>query len=344
VVGLLGHSFHKKRPIFHPRAGGTTKTNYIVSSHPIPSSLPTSELANRTTETNPPKQKESLLTMFKVKLQVGNLPSNRLALTNRIYVSEHNYDQVASFYAQHKVPPIDQGSKAYLVRLQERPYALEGHKDLDNSQVALNGLQRRTAQLSLASPVTLTPYQPFPAPVLAAIVFTVDLLVKPKGASAAANAANKHQKEIDTDRLAQTALMILEGQVLSVGQVMALDFEGTKMELSVQSVEPVDMNKKKPQNDTLHTKEGQLLQPTDITFTRAQGSNSITLSGDRIADGGNSGQANNIFVADFDFEKLGIGGLDAEFNQIFRRAFASRIWPSKVIKEMGITHVRGMLL
>ena len=45
-----------------------------------------------------------------------------------------------------------------------------------------------------------------------------------------------------------------------------------------------------------------------------------------------------------DFEKLGIGGLDAEFNQIFRRAFASRIWPAHVIKQMGINHVRGMLL
>ena len=284
--------------------------------------------------------------MFKLKLQVGNLPSNRLALTNRIYCSQNNYDQVASFYAQHKVPPIDQGSKAYLVRLQDKPYALEGHKDLEDNQIALNGLQRRTGMLSLAAPVTLIPYQPYPPPVLATIVFAVDLLVKPKGPAAAAGGKNKHQKEVDTDRLAQTALMILEGQVLSAGQVMALDFEGTKMELSVKSVEPMDVKKKssKEGGSSSHGDEGQLVQPTDITFTRADGATSIMLTGERVADGGNSGQANNIFVADFDFEKLGIGGLDSEFNQIFRRAFASRIWPSKVIKEMGITHVRGMLL
>ena len=59
---------------------------------------------------------------------------------------------------------------------------------------------------------------------------------------------------------------------------------------------------------------------------------------------GGSGAANTIFLSDFDFEKLGIGGLDAEFNQIFRRAFASRIWPAHVIKQMGINHVRGMLV
>ncbi|EEC47906.1 predicted protein, partial [Phaeodactylum tricornutum CCAP 1055/1] len=52
----------------------------------------------------------------------------------------------------------------------------------------------------------------------------------------------------------------------------------------------------------------------------------------------------NIFLNDFDFEKLGIGGLDAEFNRIFRRAFASRIWPPHIIQQMGIAHVRGMLL
>lgn len=281
--------------------------------------------------------------MFKLKLQVGNLPANRLALTNKIYISQSNYEQVANFYADHKVAPIDQASKSFLVRLQDKPYAVEGHEKIEQSQVALNGLQRRTAQLSLAAPVTLTPYQPYPPQVLATIVFSVDLLAKSKSPSG----GKKNQTEVDTDRLAQTVLMVLEGQVLSVGQVMALDFEGTKVEICVRTLGAIDLKKKKskdgkPPADA--TSEGQLLSPTDITFTRAEGCQSIMLSGDHIAEGGSSGQANSIFNGDFDFEKLGIGGLDAEFNQIFRRAFASRIWPSKVIKEMGITHVRGMLL
>lgn len=286
--------------------------------------------------------------MFKLKLQVGNLPSNRLALTNKIYISQQNYEQVAAFYSNHKVPPIDNGSKAYLVKLQNHPYAVEGHAQIENSQVGLNGLQRRFAQLSLAAPVTLTPYSPYPPPVLATIVFSVDLLAKSK-APAGPN-AKKHQKEIDTDRLANTVLLILEGQVLEKRQVMALDFEGTKVEITVKEVGCMDLKKKKKKKEGEEAKPetpetmGQLMQPTDITFTRAEGSVSIVLTGDRVAEGGSSGQANNIFLSDFDFEKLGIGGLDSEFNQIFRRAFASRIWPAKVIQQMGITHVRGMLL
>jgi hypothetical protein len=69
----------------------------------------------------------------------------------------------------------------------------------------------------------------------------------------------------------------------------------------------------------------------------------VSLSGSRVAGGSGAG-ANSIFLGDFDFVKLGIGGLDAEFNKIFRRAFASRIWPAHIIKQMGITHVRGMLV
>lgn len=41
---------------------------------------------------------------------------------------------------------------------------------------------------------------------------------------------------------------------------------------------------------------------------------------------------------------MGIGGLDNEFSQIFRRAFASRLFPPSVIAKLGIRHTRGILL
>jgi vesicle-fusing ATPase len=51
-----------------------------------------------------------------------------------------------------------------------------------------------------------------------------------------------------------------------------------------------------------------------------------------------------IFKSDFNFEKLGIGGLDHEFTQIFRRAFASRLYSPSVLKKMGLSHVKGLIL
>ncbi|CAM6128015.1 unnamed protein product [Calypogeia fissa] len=53
----------------------------------------------------------------------------------------------------------------------------------------------------------------------------------------------------------------------------------------------------------------------------------------------------NVFkTKEFGFQKLGIGGLDDEFEDIFRRAFASRLFPQDVINNLGIKHVKGMLL
>lgn len=41
---------------------------------------------------------------------------------------------------------------------------------------------------------------------------------------------------------------------------------------------------------------------------------------------------------------MGIGGLDKEFNAIFRRAFASRVYPPELMEKLGCKHVKGILL
>lgn len=38
---------------------------------------------------------------------------------------------------------------------------------------------------------------------------------------------------------------------------------------------------------------------------------------------------------------MGIGGLDSEFSDIFRRAFASRVFPPALVEKLGIQHVKG---
>ena len=50
---------------------------------------------------------------------------------------------------------------------------------------------------------------------------------------------------------------------------------------------------------------------------------------------------NAILAPSFKFEDMGIGGLDNEFSQIFRRAFASRVFPPGLVEKLGIEHVKG---
>ena len=51
-----------------------------------------------------------------------------------------------------------------------------------------------------------------------------------------------------------------------------------------------------------------------------------------------------LFKGDFNFVEMGIGGLDKQFEIIFRRAFSSRLIPDKILKNLGINHVRGLML
>jgi len=46
----------------------------------------------------------------------------------------------------------------------------------------------------------------------------------------------------------------------------------------------------------------------------------------------------------FNFLEIGLGGLEKEFECIFRRVFASRVYPPEVVANLGIQHVKGMLL
>ena len=50
------------------------------------------------------------------------------------------------------------------------------------------------------------------------------------------------------------------------------------------------------------------------------------------------------FKPEFNLEKMEIGGLDKQFQEIFRRAFASRCIPPQIMEELGIKHVKGILL
>jgi len=195
----------------------------------------------------------------------------------------------------------------------------------------------------LSARVEVRPFSPPPNFALATLELTVDLLAKRTAGKGVP------PREIDTDRLANDVLLNYEGQIFEVGGTLAMDFEGTKLEITVKELGQVDAahigtrggGHERVRPD-LATQMGQLLGPTALSFSKAQGSTLLRLEGQKVAGGG--GGASNIFLSDFDFEKLGIGGLDGEFNEIFRRAFASRIWPSHIIKQMGINHVRGMLL
>jgi len=121
-----------------------------------------------------------------------------------------------------------------------------------------------------------------------------------------------------------------------------MDHKGIPLVLHVKTVQRVNWSEKVDMNsgevETSPVARGLLTPQTQINFYRdAKTGVNMKASNRRPA-------ANSIIQPGFKFEDMGIGGLDSEFSTIFRRAFASRIFPPGLVEKLGIQHVKGLLL
>ena len=147
----------------------------------------------------------------------------------------------------------------------------------------------------------------------------------------------------DQDELSDLFVKTFQNQVFAPGQRLILDVKNIPLAILVKTVTLIDLTMtQKPGEEaptlTDPSARGILTNQTSIGFYKdAKSPLKLKASNKRPA-------ANAIISPDFKFEDMGIGGLDTEFSTIFRRAFASRIFPPGLIEKLGIMHVKGMLL
>jgi vesicle-fusing ATPase len=146
----------------------------------------------------------------------------------------------------------------------------------------------------------------------------------------------------DQDVLADVFVKQFENQVFAPGQKLIMDYKNIPLIFTVKTVQLVDLSMEKNSGNaptvSTPTARGILTRHTPITFYK-DAKSPIKLKGSSKRPA-----ANSIIAPDFKFENMGIGGLDTEFGAIFRRAFASRIFPPGLIEKLGIQHVKGILL
>ncbi|PLB53131.1 putative vesicular fusion ATPase [Aspergillus steynii IBT 23096] len=147
----------------------------------------------------------------------------------------------------------------------------------------------------------------------------------------------------DQDELASYVIKNFENQIFAPGQKILMDHKSIPLLLTVKTVQRVDLSSEKSnleggRVETDPIARGILTRHSQITFFKdARTGINMKASNRRPA-------ANSIIQPDFKFEDMGIGGLDSEFSTIFRRAFASRIFPPGLVEKLGIQHVKGLLL
>lgn len=157
-----------------------------------------------------------------------------------------------------------------------------------------------------------------------------------------ASVNKKTETPYDEDELAKIFQETFGNQVLSPGQRILMDVRNIPLMITVKTVGLVDLAMAGDDANKQVFREGRargiLTNQTRVLFHR-DGKGDFNLKPSM-----NKPNSNAILAPDFKFEDMGIGGLGDEFSTIFRRAFASRVFPPGLVAKMGIPHVKGMLL
>ncbi|KAG6620865.1 Vesicle-fusing ATPase [Phytophthora cinnamomi] len=261
---------------------------------------------------------------------VVGLPGNSYAFTNCVYVHLDDFMALVKQTPPGVVTKEDLRAHGLNVWINRKfVMAAKPHKDIQPGSVAVGTMQRMCVGLPLNQACEVSVYAPSSAAkgVLSTVTFEIQQVLT--------RAQGNDLRVVDCSLLKDVFEAEYTHQVFAVGQLMAVRCDGLPLRLQCMSIDTVDGEGSSP--DSYAPRVGAYLHGAIINFTKGKDA-PIRLTNQ------SSGMTRTVFKPDFDFTKLGIGGLDKEFNDIFRRAFASRLFPTDVIQKLGIQHVRGMLL
>mmetsp|Transcript_57776 Transcript_57776/g.151953 ORF Transcript_57776/g.151953 Transcript_57776/m.151953 type:complete len:735 (-) Transcript_57776:49-2253(-) len=249
-----------------------------------------------------------------LSLKVGGLPDKDLAYSNKTYVSQADALQLCG----------NPTGQPLFVEIKGCVFSLEVHRQVETGTIALGKFHREWAKIGVPSEVFVKQHVPPKSVQLGACRIEVDFYLKPP--------ADAKRLEIKAEDLEEVVRARFTDQMFTVGQPLPLDFQSNTLKLNVLGTSLPDLG----DGSSAKVSAGILSGLTEIDFQQGTSGKLHVLS--------NKVQQRSIFRPDFNFEELGIGGLSKEFGDIFRRAFAARIFPPHVVRDLGIHHVRGMLL
>ncbi|KAH9899510.1 AAA-domain-containing protein [Cubamyces lactineus] len=240
---------------------------------------------------------------------VQSAPSEPLAYTNCIIVNPSDFPQ-----GQHVIV--------------KQAFPLTTRHDntgkIPPGCIGASATQRQWIGLSLAGDSATVEPMPTPPPYLQSIDLEVGFLKR----------GHEIAEAFSADEMAKNFVRAYNGVVFAAGEILLFEFHGQMLKVVVKGVQIVELPGKQP--DATHY--GVVMEKTDVTFMKAPD------SAIKLKSSAKKAPPNAILAPNFKFEDMGIGGLDQEFSAIFRRAFASRVFPPALVEKLGIQHVKGILL
>ncbi|KAE9409810.1 AAA-domain-containing protein [Gymnopus androsaceus JB14] len=252
---------------------------------------------------------------------VVSSPSDQLALSNCIIVHPMDF--------QHNEHVLVKGEFALTARH-------DNTGKLQPGTIGASALQRAWIGLSVqGDSVTVEPLPTSPHPSAPAFLQSIDLEV------GFLRRGHEIAEQFDADDMAKLFLKLFNNNIRSVGETIVFEYHGQNLKgvvRSVSTLELADEQRKGAGAGRAPQHFGILMDKTDVTFMKAPD------SAIKIKSSAKKAPPNAILAPNFKFEDMGIGGLDTEFSEIFRRAFASRVFPPGLVEKLGIQHVKGILL
>ncbi|XP_069094077.1 vesicle-fusing ATPase [Pleurodeles waltl] len=253
-------------------------------------------------------------------MQAARCPTDELSLSNCAVVHEKE------FQSGLHVTVRTAGNHKFIFTLKTHPSVLPG-------TIAFSLPQRKWAGLSIGQDVEVCLYNfDKTKQCIGTMTIEIDFLQK----------KSVDSNPYDSDKMAGEFIQQFNNQAFSVGQQLVFHFCDKLFGLVVKDIEGMDPSILKGESATGKQQKieaGLVVGNSQVVFEKAD-SSSLTLIGKSKTKQGRQ----SIINPDWNFERMGIGGLDREFSDIFRRAFASRVFPPDIVEQMGCKHVKGILL
>ena len=150
-------------------------------------------------------------------------------------------------------------------------------------------------------------------------------------------------EQFSADDLGATFIRGFSQIVFTVGQILVFEYHGQNLKGIVKSVSVLELAAEQRRGGAGggfpasggRPDSGIVMEKTEVTFLKDPTSKI------KIKSSAKKAAPNAVLAPNFKFEDMGIGGLDQEFSAIFRRAFASRVFPPGLVEKLGIQHVKG---
>uniref|UniRef100_A0A672NV43 Vesicle-fusing ATPase n=1 Tax=Sinocyclocheilus grahami TaxID=75366 RepID=A0A672NV43_SINGR len=252
-------------------------------------------------------------------MQAARCPTDELSLTNCVVASEKDFK---SGQLSIKTTPT-----------QKFVFTVKTHSSVVPGTIAFSLPQRKWAGLSLNQDVEVSVYNFDPSrQYVGTMTLEIDFLQK----------KSVDSNPYDSDKMAIEFIQFFSAQAFSMGQQFVFSYCDKLFALLIKDIEAMDPSILRGEQSSSKKRKieiGLLHGNSQVIFEKSE-SSSLNL----IGKAKTRGSRQSIINPDWNFERMGIGGLDKEFSDIFRRAFASRVFPPDIVEQMGCKHVKGILL